>query len=130
MKQSDIEADLSLLSKCDFIRATLKGDSLFLQVVADQDEEEEDDEEDDDDDCCCGMNGHLFTIIFQGVKDFEKTEEEYDSYKTEKIIVSKDSIFWNMQGMNLYENGGEYSLSFSYSSFEVIDDGKIEAAEV
>ena len=140
MKKDDIENDINLLKDCELVRYTLKEDILSLEVVADNEKEEEhhcchhdcddDDEEEEEHSCMEGLNGHLFTLIFKGVKDFSEEGEECDNYILKDMSVEGNKISLSYEGRNLVEPDSKLEFSFSYQSYEVIDDGKIASPEV
>ncbi len=135
MNKDDLINSLNILKDCELVRYTLKDDILSLEVVADNDEEEEEEhhhhDEEEEDHCCLeGLNGHLFTIVFKGVKDFSEAGEECDNYVLKDMSIENNKIALSYEGRNLFEPDSKLEFSFSYQSYEVIDDGKIASPEV
>ncbi len=133
MNLDDLKNDLQLLKECELVRYELKDDTLTLQVVADNEEEEEEHhhEEEEEHDCCMeGLNGHLYIILFYGVKDFLSKGEECDNYVLKDMTYENNSLSLYYDGKNLFEPDSELYLSFSFDNIEVEDGGKIESPEV
>lgn len=130
MKASDL-ALLANLKDCDFVRYSVKDDTLSLTVVGDNEEGESIDHHDDeeDPDCCDGLNGHLFTLFFKGVKDLHAEGEECDNYKTIKVEEDGNHLLLLYEGTSFDGPDGKVSLSFSYDSFSVRDDGEIQGPD-
>lgn len=130
MKASDL-ADLGKLKECELVRFERKGSTLSLLVVGDNEEEETPDHEDDEEssDCCDGLNGHLFRILFEGVKDFSSEGEESDNYKTLEVKSEEHHLALSFDGLNFDGPEAPLSLSFSYESFTVKDEGEIDGPD-
>lgn len=138
MNPSDIEKDISLLRECEFIRYEIRGDSLFLQYVMDNEEEEEkkhchheDDEEEEGHDCCMeGLNGHLFLVTFQGFSDFTAKGEICDSYVLRSMEVKEHYLAFDYEGHNFFEDDKDLAFSFRYDSYVIEDQGRIVSPQV
>ncbi len=126
MTKTDL-LDLNNLKECEIIRHSLKGDVLKLLVVGDNEEGEVHDHHDDEEscDCCDGLNGHLFELVFNGVKDFNLEGDECDNYKTKRIEVLDKALVIRLEGVNFVEDNHDVKLQFSFASFEVFDKGEI-----
>ena len=121
----------SCLKECELVRYVLSGDNLRLFVVYDIEEEHHHDhEEEEEDGCCANLNGHLFSVLFHGVKDVVIKGEECDNYTLLSSEIDENRISLSYEGNNLYEADSFLSLSFSYLSFEVEDEGKIASPDV
>jgi hypothetical protein len=144
MTVSDFK-DLSLLSHCDLVRFEKKGSDLTLIVVADNSEDElekpvkEDDELGDEQpeytkeieaDADEGMNGHLFKIVFAGVKNLTQQGAESDNYQTTGVKLGDHHLVYRATGLNMASPDVPFSLSFDYAAYEVFDRGKIQGPDV
>ncbi len=126
MTKNDL-LDLNNLKECEIIRHSLKNDELRLLVVGDNEEGEIVDHHDDEEacDCCDGLNGHLFELVFSGVKNFNIEGEECDNYKTKRIECSNSTLSLKLEGINFIEENHEVKISFQFVSYQVIDKGEI-----
>lgn len=140
MKIEDFSS-LDILSQTDLIRYFLKEDVLHLYVVGDNEEEEEEEphpgkgefgdelvesHHDADD----GMNGHLFELVFTGVKDFSVIGNEADSYHTMTTEIKDHHLRLEYYGISFNEPNGDLVIEFSFDSYQVHDKGKIEGPDV
>lgn len=130
MNQLSLQNDLHSLAECDLIRYLVKDDSLSLLIVGDNDEEEHHHDEEEDDDCCGEMNGHLFRIDFKGVNKLKITGHECDSYLLKSLDINGNDIKIVYQGNNLDSTSSKVTISFSYTTYEVVDRGKIESCGI
>jgi len=130
MKTSDFSL-LANLKNCELVRYSFKDSILSLTVVGDNEEGEEIDHHDDeeDPDCCEGLNGHLFTLTFTGVKEFSSKGEECDNYKTITVEESDHHLKLIYEGMSFDGPDSDIELSFSYDSYSVKDEGAIQGPE-
>ena len=108
------------------VEAYLKGELISTGVNCDH----HDHEEEEEDGCCANLNGHLFSVLFHGVKDVVIKGEECDNYTLLSSEIDENRISLSYEGNNLYEADSFLSLSFSYLSFEVEDEGKIASPDV
>ena len=90
----------SCLKECELVRYILSGDNLRIFVVYDIEEEHHHDhEEEEEDGCCANLNGHLFSVLFHGVKDVVIKGEECDNYtllklmRIESLYLTKETTF-------------------------------------
>lgn len=130
MRGNDLLLDLNKLKETEIIRYVLKGDALSLLIVFDNDEDIEKNkasEEEDDEDI---LNGHLYTLVFKGVKDLSVQGEEADNYTIESITVSPSSLLLSLTGHNRIEDDTSLSLSFTFQSYALEDNGRIKGPDV
>lgn len=130
MTGNDLLADLSNLKETEIIRFNRQGDTLSLQVVFDNEEDialNGQSEEEDDEDI---LNGHLYTLIFQGVKDFKTEGEEADNYTIQKIAAEKEKLSLSLLGHNRDGDDTYLLLSFSFTSYSLVDEGRIKGPDV
>lgn len=130
MTGNDLLADLSNLKETEIIRFNRQGDTLSLQVVFDNEEDialNGQSEEEDDEDI---LNGHLYTLIFQGVKDFKTEGEEADNYTIEKIVAEKEKLLLSLLGHNRDGDDTYLLLSFSFAFYSLVDEGRIKGPDV
>lgn len=140
MKIEDFET-IEILAQMDLIRYIVKEDELVLYVVGDNEEEEEEEphpgegefgdelvehHHDADD----GMNGHLFKVIFHGVKKPVIEGLESDSYHTLKADIEQNHIHLEYEGINFDGPNGELTIDFGFDSYKAYDEGKIEGPDV
>ena len=91
----------SCLKECELVRYVLSGDNLRLFVVYDIEEEHHHDhEEEEEDGCCANLNGHLFSVLFHGVKDVVIKGEECDNYTLLSSEIDENRISLSYEGNN------------------------------
>ena len=130
MNKEELESSIQKIAECDFIRYEKDGEKVVLFLVGDEDHEHHENEEEEEGCCCAGLNGHLFRIEFSGIKDFSVEGEEADSYVYGKTTLTSSSVFLALKGHSFFGNNSTLTLSFTYSSYQVIDLGEIESPEV
>ena len=128
MTTDQIENDLSLIKNMEFVRYVLIGeDTLDLQLVAEDGSVDAGGEYDDDE---CELNGSLYTIRFHGMRNLQIEGDEADTYKLAGFEQVGLSLVIRYEGMNFFESNTDLSISFGFSSYEVIAHGHIKGADV
>jgi len=142
MLASDLQEDLLKLKDCDLVRYELKKSKLILTIVGDNEEEEpikpsleealsdDEKEEDGEDDCCSEMNGHLMQVTFLGVDGFTLTGSESDNYKTLEVSLKGQELTLKYEGHSFAEEDKPLLISFIFTSYNVIELGKIDGPDV
>ena len=132
MKTSDLVQDLNLLLECEIVRFQKEEDRLTLLVVGDNEEEEhhhDEEEEENSHSCCDGLNGHLFSLLFEGVKDYVFDGNECDNYRTLEVKDDYDHLHIRLLGSNFDSDEEEVTVDFAYETYTVEDEGEIEGPD-
>ena len=131
MTITDLIQDIHLLMECEIVRFTLEGDTLTLLVVGDneEDHDHEHEEEEEEHSCCEGLNGHLFSLVFEEVKNYVFQGQECDNYRTLSVKDDFGHLRLELEGSSFEDDGSNIVIEFDYETYSVTDEGKIESPD-